>query len=99
MKIKALITLVIGKGKQVAPNTVCEMSEPEAKRLIVLGFAESLKKPTPQSNGGNNGQSNENGGGGASTTRWENGVAQPVQPLGNTGDVSKPACSDNSERA
>ncbi|MDY4842010.1 MAG: hypothetical protein SO314_06575 [Alphaproteobacteria bacterium] len=87
MKIKALITLVIGKGKQVAPNTVCEMSEPEAKRLIVLGFAESLKKPTPQSNGGNNGQSNENGGG------------QPVQPLGNTGDVSKPACSDNSERA
>ena len=44
MKIKALITLVVGKGKQVAPNTVCDISENEAKRLIALGFAEGLKK-------------------------------------------------------
>ena len=55
MKIKALITLVVGKGKQVAPNTVCDISENEAKRLIALGFAEGLKKPTPQLSGDNNG--------------------------------------------
>lgn len=75
MKIKALITLVVGKGKQVAPNTVCDISENEAKRLIALGFAEGLKKPTPQLSGDNNGKSDENGGG------------QPVQQVGNTGDV------------
>lgn len=78
MKIKALITLVVGKGKQIAPNAVCEVSENEAKRLIALGFAESLKKATPQtqSNGDNNdGKPDENGGG------------QPVPPTGEDGNV------------
>lgn len=84
-KIKALITLVVAKGKQVAPNTVCDVSETEAKRLIELGFAESLKKVTPQSqsNGDNNGKSDENGGG------------QPVQPVGNTGNIQEPEHSNN----
>lgn len=85
-KIKALITLVVAKGKQVAPNAVCDVSENEAKRLIALGFAESLKKTTPQlqSNGDNNdGKSDENGGG------------QPVQPAGNTGNIQEPEYSDN----
>lgn len=85
-KIKALITLVIAKGKQVAPNAICDVSENEAKRLIALGFAEGLKKTTPQSqsNGDNNdGKSDENGGG------------QPVQPSGNTGNIQEPGHSDN----
>ncbi len=43
-KIRAIITLVVGKGKQFAPNSVCDVSDAEAKRLIALGYAESLKK-------------------------------------------------------
>ena len=56
VKVRALITLVVGKNKQIAPNGVCDVGENEAKRLISLGYAESLKK--------NNGdKSNEDGGG------------------------------------
>ena len=57
VKVRALITLVVGKNKQIAPNGVCDVS---------LGYAESLKKNTSPTNTGqeNNGdKSNEDGGG------------------------------------
>ena len=79
-KIRAKITLVVGKGKQIAPNDVCDVSDAEAKRLIALGYAESLKKNTSPTNTGqeNNGdKSNEDGGG------------QSVPPLGQTGDIQE----------
>lgn len=47
-KIKALITLVINKNKQIAPNGICEVTDVEAKRLISLGYAESVKKNNQQ---------------------------------------------------
>lgn len=42
-KIRALITIVQGKGRTAAPGEICETSEAEAKRLVSLGFAENLK--------------------------------------------------------
>lgn len=80
VKVRALITLVVGKNKQIAPNGVCDVGENEAKRLISLGYAESLKKNTSPTNTGqeNNGdKSNEYGGG------------QSVPPLGQTGDIQE----------
>lgn len=47
-KIKALITLVISKNKQIAPNGICDVTDIEAKRLISLGYAESVKKNNQQ---------------------------------------------------
>lgn len=46
MKIKALITIVVGKGVEVAPNELADVSEFEAKKLIDRGFAEEVAKPT-----------------------------------------------------
>lgn len=43
MKIRALITLVIGKNKEILPGNACDVSETEANRLIALGFAEKLE--------------------------------------------------------
>lgn len=40
-KVKALITLVVGKGAEVPPEAVCEVSDDEAKRLIALGVCQS----------------------------------------------------------
>ena len=80
VKVRALITLVVGKNKQIAPNGVCDVAENEAKRLISLGYAESLKKNAPPISAGleNNGdKSNEDGGG------------QSVPPLGQTGDIQE----------
>lgn len=79
-KIRALITLVVGKGKQVAPNAICEVSENEAKRLISLGYAESLKKNTPPTNTEKEEDDDKSD---------ENGDRQPVQPNGATGDVQR----------
>lgn len=79
-KVRALITLVVGKGKQIAPNGVCDVSDAEAKRLISLGYAESLKKNTPPTNT----ETEEDG-----DKSDENGGGQPVQPDGQTGDVQK----------
>ena len=79
-KVRALITLVVSKGKQFAPKSVCDVSESEAKRLISLGYAESLKKNISPTNTGqeNNGdKSNEDGG------------EQSVPPLGQTGDIQE----------
>ena len=50
MKVKALITLVVGKQQEIKPGCICEVSDNEAKRLISLGYAESLKKNTPPTN-------------------------------------------------
>lgn len=44
-KVKALITLVVGKGVEVPPEAVCEVSDDEAKRLIALGFAKAVSAP------------------------------------------------------
>lgn len=79
-KVRALITLVVGKGKQIAPHGVCDVSDAEAKRLISLGYAESLKKNTPPTNT----ETEEN-----DDKSDENGDRQPVQPDGATGDVQK----------
>lgn len=79
-KIRALITLVVGKGKQVAPNAICEVSENETKRLISLGYAESLKKNTPPTNTEKEEDDDKSD---------ENGDRQPVQPNGATGDVQR----------
>ncbi len=52
-KVKALITLVVGKGEEVPPDAVCEVSDDEAKRLIALGFAKAVSAPasnTPNTN-------------------------------------------------
>lgn len=36
VKVKALITLVVGKAQEFAPGQECEVSDEEAKRLISL---------------------------------------------------------------
>ena len=79
VKVRALITLVVSKDKQIAPNYVCDVSETEAKRLISLGYAENLKKSQPLTTNTENedNESDENGGG------------QPVQPAGQAGNVQK----------
>ena len=59
---------------------VLNVSESEAKRLISLGYAESLKKNTPPTNT----ETEEDG-----DKSDENGDRQPVQPDGQTGDVQK----------
>ena len=79
-KVRALITLVVGKGKQIAPNGVCDVSDAEAKRLISLGYAESLKKNAPPTNTETEEDDDKSD---------ENGDRQPVQPDGTTGNVQK----------
>ena len=44
VKIKALITLVVGKKQEVVAGKTCDVSEEDAKRLFKLGFAEILSK-------------------------------------------------------
>ena len=80
VKVRALITLVVGKNKQITPNGVCDVGENEAKRLISLGYAESLKKNTPPTNTETEEDDDKSD---------ENGDRQPVQPDGQTGDVQK----------
>lgn len=60
MKIKALITLTVGKQKDVPPGKIYDLGDSEAKRLIALGFAESVKKSQVQEPTKNN-QSDEKG--------------------------------------
>ncbi len=74
VKIRASITLVVGKQKEITAGTICDVSEDEAKRLIELKFAERINKEE-NSRGNDDGKSNENGGG------------QPVQPVGEDGNV------------
>ena len=79
-KIRAIITLVVGKGKQIAPNDVCDVSDAEAKRLISLGYAESLKKNAQPPVEVTEIKEDEPDG---------NGDEQPVQPNGTDGDIQK----------
>ena len=79
-KIRAIITLVVGKGKQFAPKSVCDVSESEAKRLISLGYAESLKKNAQPPVEVTEIKEDEPDG---------NGDEQPVQPNGTDGDIQK----------
>ena len=60
MKVKTLITLTVGKHKEVPPGKIYDLGDKEAKRLIALGFAEPVKKsqaPEPA----NSKQSDEKG--------------------------------------
>lgn len=43
-KIRALITLVVGKGQELPPGGLYDLSDDEAKRLASLNFAEILGK-------------------------------------------------------
>ena len=79
-RIRALITLVVAKNKQIAPNGICDVSENEAKRLISLGYAESLKKTAQPPVDNTEDEEDESDG---------NGNKQSVQPNGQTGNVQK----------
>ena len=82
-KIRALITLVVGKGQELPLGGLYDLSDDEAKRLASLNFAEILGKNQNQNNnakaktGADNAKPNENGSG------------QPVQSAGATGQISK----------
>lgn len=43
MRIKALITLVVSAGKEVAPGKEYDLNEADAKNLIERGFAVVVK--------------------------------------------------------
>ncbi len=88
MKIRALITLVIGKNKEILPGNACDVSETEANRLIALGFAEKLIKGSATNSSSDSGkkqaENKENDG-----KPDENGNGQSVQPAGTGGDIQK----------
>ena len=77
-KIKALITLVIDKGKEVLPGFECDVNENEAKRLVSLGFAARVKSEPKSSNDNSKGEANE------PKTNGESGD-KPIQPTGDQG--------------
>lgn len=92
MKIKAKITLIVGKGVEVLPNEIVDVAEAEAKTLISQGFAEELPKSTkkrtttkivdePLQNQGDNENEQPNGN--------EEGDQEPIQEDGGDGDISK----------
>ena len=88
MKIRALITLVIGKNKEILPGNACDVSETEANRLIALGFAEKLTKGATANSLSDSGkkqaENKENDG-----KPDENGSGQSIQPAGTGGDIQK----------
>ncbi len=88
MKIRALITLVIGKNKEILPGNTCDVSETEANRLIALGFAEKLTKGSVANSASDSGkkqaENRENG-----NKPDENGSGQAVQPAGTDGNIQK----------
>ena len=43
MRIKALITLVVSAGKEIAPGKEYDLNEADAKSLIERGFAAVVK--------------------------------------------------------
>ena len=84
VKVKALITLVVGKAQEFAPGHGCEVSDEEAKRLFTLGFAERLKKvPAPQ-NPNNKPQTNNNGATNDCKQNDENSGGQSISETGTT---------------
>ena len=85
MKIRALITLVIGKNKEILPGNICDVSETEAN---ALGFAEKLTKGATANSLSDSGkkqaENKENDG-----KPDENGSGQSIQPAGTGGDIQK----------
>ncbi|MBQ9034419.1 MAG: hypothetical protein IJ099_00460 [Alphaproteobacteria bacterium] len=73
MRIKALITLVVSAGKEIAPGKEYDLNEADAKSLIERGFAVAVKggqKPAtqqqpnkPEETGGKDDPSSQKGGG------------------------------------
>ncbi|MBQ8482228.1 MAG: hypothetical protein IJ532_06815 [Alphaproteobacteria bacterium] len=71
MRIKALITLVVSAGREIAPGKEYDLNEADAKSLIERGFAVPVKggqKPAtqpqqPDETGGKDGPSSQKGGG------------------------------------
>lgn len=74
MRIKALITLVVSAGKEIAPGKEYDLNEANAKSLIERGFAVPVKggqKPAtqpqqpqkPDETGGKDDPSSQKGGG------------------------------------
>ncbi len=74
MRIKALITLVVSAGKEIAPGKEYDLNEADAKSLIERGFAVVVKggqKPAtqqqppqkPNETGGKDDPSSQKGGG------------------------------------
>lgn len=74
MRIKALITLVVSAGKEIAPGKEYDLNEADAKNLIERGFAVAVKggqKPAtqqqpsqkPNETGGKDAPSSQKGGG------------------------------------
>lgn len=43
MKVKALITLAVGKDKEIPADSECELEAKEALRLSKLGFVQIIK--------------------------------------------------------
>ena len=88
MKIRTLITLIIGKNKEILPGNACDVSETEANRLISLGFAEKLIKGSVASSSSDSGkkqaENKENDG-----KPDENGGETRRQPAGTGGDIQK----------
>lgn len=87
MKIRALITLVIGKNKEILPGNICDVSETEANRLIALGFAEKLTKGSTNSSSDSGKKQTENKENDDKPD--ENGGGQSIQPAGTDGDIQK----------
>lgn len=71
MRIKALITLVVSAGREIAPGKEYDLNEADAKSLIERGFAVPVKggqKPAtqpqqPDETGGKDDPSSQKGGG------------------------------------
>lgn len=56
MKVKALITLAVGKDKEIPVGSECELEAKEALRLSKLGFVQIIKL-TKDEKGSENGSS------------------------------------------
>lgn len=87
VKVKALITLVVGKAQEIAPGQECEVSDEEAKRLVALGFAERLKKASAPQNPNNKPQTNNNGATNDNKPDDSKSGGQSVPETGATGGV------------
>ncbi len=87
IKVKALITLVVGKAQEIKPGQECEVSDDEAKRLISLGFAERLKKAQTPQNPNNKPQTNNNGATNDNKPDDSKSGGQSVPETGPTGGV------------
>ena len=85
MRIKALITLVVSAGKEIAPGKEYDLNEADAKSLIERGFAQRVGKasapakvtPNEPQKGGKDDDKQPDG----------EGSGQSVQPPGPNGNV------------